>query len=332
MSEAASAQVFQADALTWLAAHTASEHTSAITSLPDQHELPQLNPSEWRAWFVDAARAVLRFLPHDGTAIFYQRDVRRDEVWIDKSHLLLEAAAAESFTLVWHKIVCRVAPDTAARDARPGYSHLLCLQRAARAPRQPLPDVLTDPGVSVWPRGMGIRVCQLACEHLRRETNTRSVIDPFCGRGSVLAVAAAAGFNVIGVELHLRRSRATRSLLTRTLDTLAAVQRGAALFDAGQFFEAHEAWEERWRSSRDEGERLGLQGLIQATAAFHKWYAMKSPESAQRLLARGMQKLEATAWLPGIALRELVMQLRACAVDMAAGVLERESVPKLSRE
>ncbi|HET8939093.1 MAG TPA: DUF309 domain-containing protein [Polyangiales bacterium] len=324
-----SVQVFQADALAWLAANSAPQHTSAITSLPDQHELPQLSLPEWRTWFVDAARAVLRFLPHDGTAIFYQRDVRRDEVWIDKSQLLLGAAAAEGFELVWHKIVCRTAPGTAARAARPGYSHLLCMQREVRAPRKPLPDVLTDAGPSVWPRGMGLRACQLACDHLRNETPTKCVIDPFCGRGSALAVAAALGFDVIGVELHVRRSRATRALLTRSLATLAAVQRGAALFDGGDFFEAHEAWEERWRQAHDQDERLGLQGLIQVTAAFHKWFVMNSPESAQRLLARGTNKLEACAWLPGIALDELLAGLRACAEAMASAQLTREHVPPL---
>lgn len=112
----------------------------------------------------------------------------------------------------------------------------------------------------------------------------------------------------------------------------AALQRGAALFDAGAFFEAHEAWEERWRQSQDEGERLGLQGLIQVTAAFHKWFVLSSPESAQRLLARGMQKLETTVRLPGVELGELLPQLRACADAMAAGELTREKVPRLSGE
>jgi hypothetical protein len=30
---------------------------------------------------------------------------------------------------------------------------------------------------------------------------------------------------------------------------------GARLFDAGEFFEAHEAWEERWRVATDKAER-----------------------------------------------------------------------------
>lgn len=48
---------------------------------------------------------------------------------------------------------------------------------------------------------------------------------------------------------------------------LDALLRGAALFDAGDFFEAHEVWEDAWRATRDpEADRL-LHGLIQAAAA-----------------------------------------------------------------
>ena len=300
-----------------------------ITSLPDQSELAALSFEEWERWFVSAARAIFGWLPADGSAIFYQRDVRRDGRWIDKSQLILQAAQAESFALIWHKIVCRRAPDTADRDARPGYSHLLCLQRTPRAPRKPLPDVLTDAGVTAWSRGMGYAACRLACDHLRNETATRSIIDPFCGRGSVLAVAAALGFEVLGIELNARRSRAARSLLARTLLTQTVVERGAQLFDAGEFFAAHEVWEERWRTSRDARERLGLQGLIQIAAAFHKLFVMHSPEAATRLLARGLDKLERTGWLPGIDVEAVRDATRAYAAALAAGSCEASALPRL---
>jgi uncharacterized protein len=64
--------------------------------------------------------------------------------------------------------------------------------------------------------------------------------------------------------------------------------RGARLFDAGAFFEAHEVWETRWRAAADKGEREFLQGLIQVAAAFHKLLVMKSTEGASRLLAKGL--------------------------------------------
>ncbi len=43
--------------------------------------------------------------------------------------------------------------------------------------------------------------------------------------------------------------------------------RAIELFNAGQYWDAHEALESIWRSVEDEAEALVLQGLIQAAAA-----------------------------------------------------------------
>jgi hypothetical protein len=174
---------------------------------------------------------------------------------------------------------------------------------------------------------MGSAACVLACDHLRHETETRCVVDPFCGRGSVLAVAAALGFDVIGIESNARRCRATRSLLARMRLTQAAIEQGAARFDRGEFFAAHEAWEDRWRKSRDESERRGLQGLIQIAAAFHKLFEMHDAEAARRLLDKGLHKLDDTPWLPGIELAQFRSALRG----ITPGELERAQVPRLPR-
>jgi predicted metal-dependent hydrolase len=69
--------------------------------------------------------------------------------------------------------------------------------------------------------------------------------------------------------------------------------RGAALFDAGAHWEAHEAWEELWRAETDPRRRTCLQGLIQVAAAFHKLLVKNDTASARRLLARAIPKLEA---------------------------------------
>jgi protein N-terminal glutamine amidohydrolase len=71
-----------------------------------------------------------------------------------------------------------------------------------------------------------------------------------------------------------------------------ALRRGADLYAREAYFAAHEAWEERWRAAGDPDERRVLQGLIQVAAAHHKLRAQGKPESAARLLARGLAKLE----------------------------------------
>jgi predicted metal-dependent hydrolase len=47
-----------------------------------------------------------------------------------------------------------------------------------------------------------------------------------------------------------------------------ALAKGLRLYEAGEFFTAHEEWESVWLES-PEPEKTFLQGLIQVTAAFH---------------------------------------------------------------
>lgn len=203
--------IVQAEALAWMATNPADPNVSVVTSLPDLSELP-LDFDAWRGWFIDAARAVLRWVPRSGVAIFYQSDIRIRGRWIDKSYLVMRAAEEEHAELVWHKIVCRKPPGTIALG-RPSYSHMLCFSREPPAlPLRPGPDVLPDAGHAPWSKAMGTSACSLACRYLRDETTTRTVADPFCGRGTVLAVANAMGFDAIGIDVSAKRCRAARRL------------------------------------------------------------------------------------------------------------------------
>jgi hypothetical protein len=323
--------IIEAEALAWLAANPAEPQTSVVTSLPDRSELRGASLASWTAWFVDAARAVVRWVPEDGVAIFYQTDVRNHEAWIDKAHLVLRAADAEAAALIFHKIVCRMPPGTANPQGGPSYSHLLCVARDARAPRTPQPDVLPDAGPASWPRGMGEAACRLACAYLRADTSTRRVVDPFCGHGSVLAVACAMGFDVLGVDLNRKCCRAARTAIARAVEAHDLFVRGADAFDRAEFFEAHERWEERWRVTAAGEERLYLQGLIQIAAAFHKLFVMRGPEAAERLLQKGLSKLEGREGLMGVDLLGFCAELRACSGLLASRDFDRARVPRFGR-
>lgn len=200
------------DALPWLAAHAPLAGCSLITSLPDVSAFPALGLDEWRRWFIDAARLVLAATPDEGVAIFYQSDVKRQGTWIDKGYLCQRAAEAEGAALLWHKIVCRKPPGTPG-FGRPAYSHLVCFSRAVRDGAGPAsPDVLEAPGEMVYSQAMGLAACELACAFVRSHTKTRTVVDPFCGQGSVLAMANHLGLDAIGVEIARKRARKARSL------------------------------------------------------------------------------------------------------------------------
>lgn len=329
-------RIVQAEALGWMSTNEAESGSSVVTSLPDVSELT-LDFEGWRLWFIGAARHVIRWIPRDCVAIFYQSDIRMRGVWVDKSYLVMRAMEEEGASLVWHKIVCRKPPGTIALG-RPSYSHMLCVSREPRElPKKPGPDVLPDAGFAPWSRAMGVLACRVACRWLREETNTRTVVDPFCGRGTVLAVANAMGFDAIGVDLSAKRCRAARVLSldepgTQRGPASDPLTRGARLFDDGAFFEAHEVWEERWRVERDETKRIFLQGLIQVAAAFHKLFVTRSSESALRLLGRGLAKLDACPeHVDGVDLATFRAELHDCARAISDGRLEPTAVPKMAR-
>ncbi len=193
-------------------ANPADDGMSVITSLPDLSELHELGLDGFRAWFIDAASRVIRWVPRDGVAIFFQSDVRVGSQWIDKSFFINRAIEDEHAFLVWHKIVCRKPPGSVA-IGRPSYSHMMCVSRAERAlATRPGPDVLPDAGLMPWSKAMGVEACRVACRFLRDETETRVVVDPFCGRGTVLAVANVMGFDALGIDRGAKRCRAARVL------------------------------------------------------------------------------------------------------------------------
>jgi predicted metal-dependent hydrolase len=95
-------------------------------------------------------------------------------------------------------------------------------------------------------------------------------------------------------------------------------KRGLEHFNAREFFEAHEVWEEIWLRE-PEPEKTFLQGLIQLAAAFHH-YGRGNRRGAESLLAAGIIKL---GRFPvdhrGFALDELRSQAREWAQMLGAG-------------
>lgn len=68
--------------------------------------------------------------------------------------------------------------------------------------------------------------------------------------------------------------------------------RGVELFNAGAFYDCHEAFEEVWRSTTPEPRDL-WQGLIQVAVGLHHAVDRGRPAPARRVLARGRRRLSA---------------------------------------
>jgi hypothetical protein len=203
------------DGVAWLAAARLPGDHAIVTSLPDHSELPALGIEGWRRWFVDVAALACAAVADEAVAIFYQTDVKRDGRWIDKAFLVQVGAERAGAALLWHKVVCRVPAGTTTYG-RPAYAHLLCVSRSLRLPPgRSTPDVLPRLGEMTWARAMGREACEAVATFLLADTACGTVVDPFCGVGTMLAVANARGLAAVGVERSPKRAERARTLAFR---------------------------------------------------------------------------------------------------------------------
>jgi hypothetical protein len=204
--------VHHGDAIAWLRAAGTLAGASVVTSLPDVSEMPARDYPGWRRWFEDAAALVMTSVSDAGVAVFYQSDVKHEGLWVDKGALVSRAAERAGMGLLFHKIVCRKPAGTVG-FGRAGYAHLQGFARSLRpSGRHASADVLPDTGVVPGRKAMGVDACLLACRFVLAETTTRTVVDPFCGWGTVLAVANALGLHAVGVDISARMCRRARKL------------------------------------------------------------------------------------------------------------------------
>ncbi len=206
--------VVHGDALVWLDAFEPQASHAIVTSLPDVSELPSRDLGAWETWFRLAATQCLSKLVGNNVAIFFQTDIKSEGRWIDKGFLVQTAAAQDpGVRLLWHKIVCR-APAGTTTFGRPAYAHMLCFTRDLPLQvERSTPDVIAAAGKTLWNRGMGLRACEVACTYVRDQTSCRTIVDPFCGLGTTLAVANALGLDAIGVELNGKRALRSEALV-----------------------------------------------------------------------------------------------------------------------
>lgn len=204
--------VYCEDAIQWLERSLVLNDSSLVASLPDISEFSGMSLEQWKEWFINTARLILSRTSKDGVTIFYQSDIKVDGVWIDKGYLCQKAAELEGHALLWHKIGARVTPGNTT-FGRPAYSHILCFGQNVRADaKHSTADILPDLGVKTWERGMGYEACRMIAKFILEQTNTRTVINPFCGQGSMLVAANAVGLSAIGIERSAKRAEMARSI------------------------------------------------------------------------------------------------------------------------
>lgn len=205
------------DAIKWLMSYQKSDHTSFVTSLPDISEFSNFSLKEWKDWFVKTAGLILSATSDDGVSVFYQSDIKYKGEWVDKAYLISKAAEERGHTLLWHKIVCRVAPGIST-FGKPAYSHIVCFSKNIRLENvsKSTPDVIEKLGEKTWVRGIGLENCLMISKFIATETTSKKIIQPFCGEGSILAAANMYGLDSLGIERSSKRAEKARHLQITT--------------------------------------------------------------------------------------------------------------------
>lgn len=213
MTESTQRSVFHADGLEWLANASLGPEHAIVTSLPDASEFPKFTLPQWREWFSNAVSRCCERSHPQAVVIFYQTDIKREGTWVDKSYLVHRGAEEAQSPCLWHKIVCRVSPGLKT-FGRPAYGHLMCFSKGVRIePSQSTPDVIDGLGLMTWSRATPMTAAVAVCEFLRSLETPQVVVDPFCGRGTMLAVANHFGLDAIGVEISKKRAKKARNLV-----------------------------------------------------------------------------------------------------------------------
>ena len=215
-------EVIEGDGISWLAGASLGPEHAIVTSIPDVSELeadgtsPQARTSlqRWRQWAIDLAKLACESVAPMSPVVFYQTDIKVDGRHIDKGYLVHEGAERAGAHCLWHKIVCRTAPGNQT-FGRPGYGHWLAFSRELTiAAGASTPDVIGELGPMAWARATPLPALAATCRFLKEHTACTVVVDPFCGWGTVLAVANEHGLDAIGVELSAKRARKARRMTT----------------------------------------------------------------------------------------------------------------------
>jgi predicted metal-dependent hydrolase len=110
---------------------------------------------------------------------------------------------------------------------------------------------------------------------------------------------------------------------------------GLLAYERGDFFDAHELWEQLWRDEPQGPARTFLQGLIQLAAAMHKAVASRAPAPAHRLLGRAIEKLRAVPDPLGLDLTQLLAEAARAREVLATAApgsqLDAALVPRIAR-
>ena len=154
------------------------------------------------------AKVCMEAVKDTGYVIFLQTD-RKQKGWIDKSYIISDAACELKVPMIWHKIALRQDVGTSGLF-RPTFSHMLCYSKKGKV-GSVFPDVL-ERGAVTYENAFGIEAVKAVLEYVKKQ-GVKTVVDPFVGSGTTVALANKMGLKGIGVDIDPKQCKKAMTLV-----------------------------------------------------------------------------------------------------------------------
>jgi len=197
-------QIICKDAITWL--KTQKNLDCIVTSVPEMEEV-HLSKDKYVVFLKDAAKLCMEAVKDTGYVIFLQTD-RKQKGWIDKSYIISDAACELKIPMIWHKIALRQNVGTSGLF-RPTFSHMLCYSKKGKV-GPVFPDVL-ERGSVTYENAFGMDAVTAVLEYVKKQ-GAKTVVDPFVGSGTTVALANKMGLKGIGVDIDPKQCKKAEQL------------------------------------------------------------------------------------------------------------------------
>lgn len=176
-----------------------------ITSIPDMSELGMTDLGKYSFFFCCALTACIE-ASKETPLILYQTDRKIDGILFSKAATVLHHGLEHGMDIMWHKIIVRRGYDKVDL-MKPGYSHMIAMGYKDKGikPGRASPDVIEFTG-ALYDNGMDYRATNQAILYAKKYSST--IIDPFCGKGTVPIMADDLGLDGIGIDIDEAQCKA----------------------------------------------------------------------------------------------------------------------------
>ncbi len=168
-----------------------------ITSLPDPQEIG-IGRIEYNKWLISTCNNIIESLDEESVVFFYQTDRKMDGVIIDKKSIITNVFHNNGFDTIMSKIVIKQKVGT------PNFTRMTFTNLFGFSKKYKSGSVTFDTmyqGKMKYKNAMSETAINVLLDYIKKKLPDETIVDPFCGRGSVLDVFNENGFNVIGVDI-----------------------------------------------------------------------------------------------------------------------------------